>query len=113
MFPAGKILVADELPPSDPQKRVLVEYTKAYQARFKEDVSGFGGYAYDAFALLARAVEQVGTDREKVRSAIENTKGFVGASGVFSFSPLDHNGLDLDAFVMLTVRNGRFAVHDK
>jgi branched-chain amino acid transport system substrate-binding protein len=73
-------------------------------------VSGFGGYAHDAFALLMKAIATVGPDREKVRSALESTKGFVGASGVFNFSPEDHNGLDLDAFEMMTVKDGRFVV---
>jgi branched-chain amino acid transport system substrate-binding protein len=113
IFPAGKILVADALPDSDPQKRVLAHYTRSYQARYHEEASGFGGYAYDAFTLLVKAIEQAGADREKVRAAIESTRSFVGTSGVFNFSPADHNGLDLDAFVMLTVKDGKFAVLGK
>jgi nitroreductase len=49
-----------------------------------------------------------GFDREKVRSAIEGTKGLVGTAGVFTLSPTDHMGLGLDAFEMLTVKDGRF-----
>jgi branched-chain amino acid transport system substrate-binding protein len=52
-------------------------------------------------------------DREKVRTAIENLKGFVGTAGVFTFSPSDHNGLDIDAFAMLTVKDGKFALLEK
>ena len=37
-------------------------------------------------------------------------KGFVGTGGIFNFSPSDHNGLDLDAFEMLTVKDGKFAI---
>jgi branched-chain amino acid transport system substrate-binding protein len=110
LFPGGKILVAEALSDSDPQKKVLVGYTRAYQAKYQEEASAFGGYAYDAFVLLKAAIEQVGLDREKVRAAIENTKGFVGTSGIFNFSPADHNGLGLDAFEMLTVKDGKFAV---
>jgi branched-chain amino acid transport system substrate-binding protein len=108
MFPAGRLHVADQLPSSNPQRKVLLAYRTAYEARFKEDASGFGGYAHDAFLILTKAIEQVGTDREKVRAAIEGTRGLVGASGVFNFSPADHNGLDIDAFEMLTVKGGRF-----
>jgi branched-chain amino acid transport system substrate-binding protein len=32
----------------------------------------------------------------------------VGQSGIFRFSPQDHNGLGVDSFVMLTVKDGRF-----
>ena len=109
MFPAGRLHVADQLPAGHPQRAVLVAYRTAYEKKFKEDASGFGGYAQDAFLILKSAIEKTGGfDREKVRTAIENTKGLVGASGTFNFSPADHNGLDVDAFEMLTVKNGRF-----
>jgi branched-chain amino acid transport system substrate-binding protein len=108
IFPLGKLAIADALPPGDPQKKVLVEYRDAYQKRYGEEVSGFGGYAWDAFQLVAAAVEKVGLDRARVRSALESTQGFVGQSGIFRFSPQDHNGLGIDSFVMLTVKDGRF-----
>jgi branched-chain amino acid transport system substrate-binding protein len=108
IFPLGRLAVADALPASNPQKAVLVAYRDAYQKKYGEEVSGFGGYAWDAFQLLALAIEKVGLDRAKVRSALESTQGFVGQSGVFTFSPTDHNGLGMDSFEMLTVKNGRF-----
>ncbi|HET9596238.1 MAG TPA: ABC transporter substrate-binding protein [Anaeromyxobacteraceae bacterium] len=109
LFPAGRLHVADQLAAGHPQRAVLVSYRTAYESRFKEDASGFGGYAHDAFLILKNAIEKTGgTDPEKVRAAIETTKGLVGASGTFNFSPVDHNGLDLDAFEMLTVKNGHF-----
>ena len=108
MFPAGRLIVASQLPDTNPQKAVLEQYRKEYEARYHEDVSTFGGHAYDAFMILAKAIRAVGPDREKVRSAIENMKGFVGTGGIFNFSPTDHNGLDADAFEMLTVKDGRF-----
>jgi branched-chain amino acid transport system substrate-binding protein len=108
IFPLGRLAVADALPAGNPQKAVLVAYRDAYQKRYGEEVSGFGGYAWDAFQLLAAAVEKVGLDRAKVRTALENTQGFVGQSGVFRFSASDHNGLGLDSFEMLTVKDGRF-----
>ncbi len=113
IFPAGRLLVAEALPDKHPQKAVLVSYKKAYEARYKEDVSTFGGHAYDALTLLVQAVKQVGPDREKVRAALESTKGLVGTAGVFTLSPSDHNGLDLDAFEMLTVKDGKFVVLGK
>jgi branched-chain amino acid transport system substrate-binding protein len=57
---------------------------------------------------VAAAVEKAGLDRARVRAALENTQGFVGQSGIFRFSPQDHNGLGMDSFVMLTVKDGRF-----
>jgi branched-chain amino acid transport system substrate-binding protein len=108
IFPLGRLAVADALPAGDPQKPVLLAYRDAYQKRYGEDVSGFGGYAWDAFQLLAAAVEKAGLDRAKVRTALESTQGFVGQSGVFRFSATDHNGLGMDSFEMLTVKDGKF-----
>jgi len=111
VFPASRIVVAEALPDKHPQKAVLLAYKRAYEARYGEDASAFGGYAHDALALLVRAIEQAGgPDREKVRAALESTRGFVGTSGVFGFSPTDHNGLDVDAFEMVTVKGGKFAL---
>jgi branched-chain amino acid transport system substrate-binding protein len=98
--------VADLLPDSDPQKDVLTAYINAYEDKYKSSVSGFGGYAYDAMHLLAKAVDGTGGDQDQIRQNLENIKGHVGVSGVFSFSPSDHNGLDPDAFVMVRIQNG-------
>jgi len=108
IFPLGRLAVADALPAGNPQKKVLLAYRDAYQKKYGEEVSGFGGYAWDAFELLAAAVQKVGLDRAKVRTALESTEGFVGQSGIFKFSPADHNGLGMDSFEMLTVKDGKF-----
>ncbi len=113
IFPASRIIVAEALPEKHPQKAVLVAYKKAYEGRYKEDASAFGGYAQDSLAMLVKAIREVGPDREKVRGAIEGMKGFVGTSGVFTFSPSDHNGLDVDAFEMVTVKDGKFVLLGK
>jgi branched-chain amino acid transport system substrate-binding protein len=113
IFPAGRLLVADVLPKDHPQKAVLEKYKKDYETKYKEDVSTFGGHAYDALMILVKAIEIAGTDREKVRDAIENMKGFVGTAGIFNFSPTDHNGLGMDAFEMLTVKGGKFVLYAK
>lgn len=110
IFPAGRLLVADTLTKDHPQKSILSKYKKDYETRFKEEASTFGGHAYDAFIILMNAIEKAGTDKEAVRSAIENLKGVVGTGGVFNFSAEDHNGLDINAFEMFTVKNGKFAV---
>ena len=109
IFPAGRLLVADVLAKDNPQKALLEKYKADYEAKYKEDVSTFGGHAYDAITLLVKAIEIAGAaDKEKVRDALENLKGFVGTAGIFNFSPTDHNGLDINAFEMQTVKGGKF-----
>jgi len=110
-LPAASLLVADSLPANDPQKPVVAGYRQAYTAKYKEDVSAFGGHALDALMIAVQAMRKAGsTDRAKVRDAIEATRGFVGTGGVVNMSATDHMGLDLSAFRMLEVRNGEFAL---
>jgi branched-chain amino acid transport system substrate-binding protein len=114
LFPAGRLLVVDELPDSHPQKKLLATYKKDYEAAYKEDVSTFGGHAYDAVLIVTEALKKAGTtDRDKVRDAIENLHGLVGTAGIYNFSATDHTGLDLNAFEMLTVKNGKFTIYKK
>jgi branched-chain amino acid transport system substrate-binding protein len=108
-LPTPALLLANSLPDSDPQKKVTVAYKTAYEAQYKIDVSTFGGYAYDAIMLTVDAIKRVNsTDKKKVRQALEDVKGFVGVSGIYSFSPTDHSGLDASAFRMVEVKNGKF-----
>ncbi|MGA2324569.1 MAG: ABC transporter substrate-binding protein [Sedimentisphaerales bacterium] len=112
IFPCGRLLIAEKLADNNPQKKLLVEYKKDYESRFKEDVSTFGGHAYDAVLILVEGIKKAkSTDKEKVREAIENIKGLIGTAGVFHFTPLDHNGLGMDAFEMLTVKDGKFVIY--
>jgi branched-chain amino acid transport system substrate-binding protein len=111
IFPCGRLLVAEVLPVDHPQKDLLVEYKREYESRYNEDVSTFGGHAYDAYILLKAAIEESGSlETAEVRKALENLKGVVGTAGIFNMSPSDHNGLGLDSFEMLTVKDGEFVL---
>ena len=107
LFPAGKLLVAEQLSDSDVQKPVLLAYAKAFEAKYGPR-NTFGGHAWDALHLVFKAMEKAGADRGGIRSAIEQTKNFVGITGVFNFSPSDHNGLDRRAATMIQIVDGQW-----
>ncbi|SLM29391.1 Extracellular ligand-binding receptor [Desulfamplus magnetovallimortis] len=65
MLPTGKILVTALLPDDDAQKPILEKYEADYKAKYNSNVSGFGGYAYDAVNLLAKAIKGSDGDKEK------------------------------------------------
>lgn len=110
-LPAAALLVADKLPNNDPQKPIVVGYTKAFKDKFNTDVSTFGGHAYDGLMIAIDAIKRAkSTDKAKVREMIESTKNYIGTGGVVNMSPTDHMGLDLSAFRLLEIKNGDWAI---
>jgi branched-chain amino acid transport system substrate-binding protein len=105
-LPASALLVASQLPDSDPQKPVVVHYARTFEQKTGQPVSTFGGHAYDGLMILVDAIKRANsTDPRKIRDAIEQTRGFMGTAGVVNMSATDHMGLDLTAFRMLEIRN--------
>lgn len=110
-LPAAALLVAEKLPDGDAQKPVVTGYAKTYEDKTKQEVSTFGGHAYDALMILTEAAQRAkGFDPAKLRDEIEKTKGFVGTGGVVTMSPTDHMGLDQSAFRMLEIKNGEWTL---
>ena len=118
-LPAGPVLVARQLPATNPVRASATEYVTKYEAQYgKDSVSTFGGHAWDAGKLMAAAVPvalkkaQPGTPefRAALRDALENTRDVAGAHGIFNMSPTDHLGLDQRARVMVKIENGAWKV---
>lgn len=112
LAPLGRLLVADQLPADDPQKPVLEKFIANYQDEYGESPSTFAGHAWDGFQIAVQALEEAGTEPEALRDYIENLENFVGISGVFTFSPDNHSGLDKTALAIVTVKNGDWALVD-
>ncbi len=110
--PLGACNIAEVLPQDHPQKQVTVQYLNSYTAKYNEPLSSFGGHAWDAIQLVVDALKAVGDDKAKIREYIENRQNFIGQHGVFNFSPADHNGLTKDAFQMVVVQDGDWALVD-
>ncbi len=114
-LPAGPVLVAAQLPASNPVKPSAMDYIDKYEAMYgKGSVSTFGAHAWDAGRLMAAAATealkkaQPGTAefRSALRDALEAAKEVHGAHGVFNMSATDHLGLDQRARVMVKIENG-------
>ncbi len=114
-LPAGPVLVADQLPASNPVRKAALVYVTAYEAAHgKGSVSTFGAHAWDAGLLMTAAVPvalkkaKPGTPefRTALRDALEGLQEVSGAHGIFSMSPNDHLGLDQRARVMVKIENG-------
>lgn len=119
LFPVGPMLLAEQLPDSNPSKKPALEYIKVYEAAHGANSrSTFGGHGWDAYLLLNRAVPEAlkkakpGTAefRLALRDALENVKELPAVHGVFNMSPNDHNGFDGRAAIMATVENGDWKI---
>ncbi len=119
LMAGGPMLVADDLPGSNPIKGVALTYIKAYDSKYGAGTtSTFGANTYDAGLLLAKAIPEAlkkgkpGSEqfRSALRDALEQTKELVGTQGVFTINPHNHNGMDNRARVMMTVKGGRWTL---
>jgi branched-chain amino acid transport system substrate-binding protein len=114
IMPSTKLMVAQQLADHDPQKAVILDFIRGYKDTYHFDqqypVNTHSGYAWDAIYLLANAMRQVGTEPQALRTAIEQTKGYVGISGIYSVTAEDHNGLGTDSLVMVKIEKGQWVL---
>lgn len=110
VFPIGRLLVAEALPDSDPQKAVVTKYAKDFETKFNTSRTPFGGYAYDALSLVVEALKKAGNNPTPaaVRDQLENIQKFNGVTGIYNFSPQDHNGLSVSDLLMVKIVNGKW-----
>lgn len=117
ILPAGPVLVADQLPSSNPVRESSLAYKNAYEKAYGAgSVVTFGGHAWDAGQMLQRAIPealakaQPGTAafRAALRDSLENIKDLPISQGIMNTSPTNHNGLDQRARVMVEVVDGKW-----
>jgi branched-chain amino acid transport system substrate-binding protein len=118
LLPAGPLLVADQLPDSNPVKKSALDYKAKYEAKYGAGtINTFGGQMWDAGLLISHAIPSAlktgakpGTAefRKALRDAIENIKDLPASQGVFSMSPTEHAGFDNRARVMVKVVDGKW-----
>ena len=113
---AGPMLVIDEIPDSNPTKKVAQAYIAAYEKQFGTRPATFGANTWDGGILLERAIPAAlkagkpGTEafRIALRDAVEKEREVVGTQGVFNMSATNHNGMDDRARVLIVIKDGKF-----
>ena len=107
LFPIGKLLVADGLPSTDPQKATLLNYIADFEAYTGGATpSTFGGHAWDAMQMAFSALQAVGPDPAAIRDYYEGIQNFAGISGIFNLSAADHNGIGKESLVLVQITGG-------
>ncbi|HJW57301.1 MAG TPA: ABC transporter substrate-binding protein [Burkholderiaceae bacterium] len=119
LLPAGPLLVAAQLPDSNPVKKTAMHFKTVYEKEYGAgSVSTFGGHAWDAGLMLEAAVPealkkaQPGTKefRQALRDSIENMHNLVISQGIMSMSKTDHSGLDQRARLIVKIENGKWVM---
>ena len=111
--PTGPVVVAEQLPDSNPIKAVSLRFRALYEVANKEKSNdAFAAYGYDALLILADAVKRTpGTPgtaayRQALRDAIVSTREVVGTHAVYNFHPGERYGTDERARVIVRLEKG-------
>jgi branched-chain amino acid transport system substrate-binding protein len=117
------VLVYTDLPDSNPLKPVISKFAAMYEKRFNvPKIDIFPGQAWDAGNIVLKVAadavkagekfDDLEASRAKLRDKIEGVKEFVGVSGIFSYSPTDHLGLDQRSMFISEVKKGEFRLYE-
>jgi branched-chain amino acid transport system substrate-binding protein len=104
----AKISFPQHLDASDPQKQIIADFQKKFEAKFGKGPKSwfFASVGYDSALMFAKAMAQVGTDGEKIRDWVEGQSKFQGVQAVYSWSALDHRGIGVDQCAVLGIKGG-------
>jgi branched-chain amino acid transport system substrate-binding protein len=118
LAPTGPVIVAEQLPASNPIRKVALDFRTAYEkANGAAPTDAFSAYSFDAWLLFADAAQRAinakaepGTPQFRValRDAIVNTKELVGTHGVYNFKPDNRYGSDERSRVMVKLEKGQW-----
>ncbi|MDZ4166579.1 MAG: ABC transporter substrate-binding protein [Coriobacteriia bacterium] len=112
---AGKILAPEAYGVGTESYEAATGFIERYTEEYGEaPTNTFAGHAYDGLYLVVEALKRLdeGFTSAELRDEIENTSGFAGIGGVFTFSPTDHNGMNADDLVGYKATGGSWALLD-
>ncbi|WPX10080.1 ABC transporter substrate-binding protein [Anaerocellum danielii] len=93
---ANNVFFSAHYSSQDTDKKVQ-EFIKKFKTKYKQEPNAFAALGYDLGYFIADALKRanlkfdsVAKDRERLKTALENTKNFVGVTGVININKL-HN----------------------
>ena len=115
LIAGGQLLIARELDGDNPLQKRIISFSDRFKKETGSAPTPYAGYTYDAMVIIrdaaTRAVES-GAEAEalarRLRDEIEKTHNLVGVTGIYSYSPDDHAGLDKRSLAMIEVIDGKF-----
>ena len=96
----------------DPQKPQVARFIEGYKKEYGTEPYNLHGYGYDGIKLVADAITRAGsTDKEKIREAMQATKGLVGVMGAqgaaYEFRDGKRTGFDPNGMVVRVMQGDK------
>ena len=116
---SGPVMAPEGQDDSALTKKPGLALNAAYEGKYGANTRNqFGAHIYDAFEILKRVIPAAlktakpGTQefREAIRQALLSEKNLAASQGVYNFTEKDRYGVDDRARILLTVKDGKFAV---
>src|SRR5246127_2697568 len=113
--PTGPVIVAEQLPDSNPTKKISLAFRDVYQKTNNAPTSdAFSAYSFDAWLVFVDAAKralakaQPGTEefRAALKDALETTKDVAGTHAVYNFKPGEYFGVDERARILVQLQKG-------
>ena len=96
----------------DPEKPEVKRFIEVYKKEYGSEPYNLHGYGYDGIKLVADAIKRAGsTDKEKIRVAMQATKGLTGVMGgkgaTYEFRDGKRTGFDPNGMVVRVMHNDK------
>ena len=85
-------------------------FLKLFEDKYKRKTDFYGGAGWDLANIAIDAMRKVGTDRTKIRDAIQQVKNYPGTMAVLTFAPDNHRGAGVDAQLMGQFKDDKFVL---
>jgi len=111
-FVASPSQVYDALPDS-PLKQEIGEFLTPWKKAQGERDPNWASRGWDAVMLTVDAIEKGDSfDGKSIRENLEKISGYQGTTGVYNFSPENHQGITKNPFVLGQIIDGKVKVVD-
>ena len=121
--PIGPVVVAEQLPDSNPMKKMGLAYQAAYEkANGAPPTDGFAPNGFDGYLVFLDAAKRAlatgvkpGTPefKEALRKALFTTKEMVGSQAIYNFTPASSLGSDERGVVLVKLQGGKWKLMNK
>jgi branched-chain amino acid transport system substrate-binding protein len=115
LIAGGQLPIARDLDGDNPLEKRIISFADRFKNETGSTPNAYAGYTYDAMVIIRDAAKRTvesGAEGEALgrplRDEIEKTHNLLGVTGIYSYSPDDHAGLDKRSVAMIEVIDGKF-----